>query len=132
MTTYLLAIALVLAIVMLFIAVYVALRCTNEMMFLREDLQQAEKTDHSKCMAAVMQFVGNEWAAQVLDIAAADYASVESQPDKDRIARLQWREDGDPIPTLWLRERAIRLRLEADWGSAIEHADSINMNEVRF
>ena len=116
--------------VLLVFALYVAGRLLNEVVYLHDDVQAGHDTDHAKCIAAVMHYVGNEWAAQVLDIAAADYASVESQADKDRIGRLLWREGGDPVPTIWLRERATRLRIEADLGSAVEHASNIDYNEV--
>lgn len=116
---------------MCLILLYCFMRSVNRVIWLQEDLQFAADQEHAKCMGAVMAYVGNQWAAQVLDIAAADYASVESQGDRDRIGRLLWRQDGDPIPSIWMRERADRLRVESDWGiDPVADAARININEV--
>lgn len=128
-----LIIALLTLTVALAIAFYIIMRCVNEIIFLREDLQQESDATHTKCMGAVMKFVGDEYAAQVLTVAAEDYASVDAQADKDRIGRLMWREDGDPVPSLWLRERADRLRImNDDVRDAIEHVKDMNYNEVAY
>jgi len=115
-TMTVLIIAVLVLSVLLSICIYVIMRCVSEIGWLRDDVQQAHDTDHAKCMAGVMAFIGNEWAAQILEIAANDYASVDSHQDRDRIGRLLYKPGGPPIPSLWLRERATRLRIEADWG----------------
>lgn len=84
------------------------------MSYLRNELVFVKNSEHAACMAGVMAFVGNEWAAQVLEVAATDYASVEAQQDKDRIGRLVWQSGGEPVPSLWLRERADQLRGETE------------------
>lgn len=105
-------VALVLA-VLLALAFYILMRLTNEMMFLREELVLSVDCEHAKCMAAVMQFVGDEFAAQVLTVAADDYGSAEEQSNLARISRLHYQPGGPPVPTLWLGERAERLRIFA-------------------
>lgn len=93
------------------IAGYVVVRLINEMVYVRDELQIAADVEHAKCMAAVMAFVGDEFAAQILDTAATDYASVENEADLSRIRRLRYKQDGEPVPAIWLRERAERLRV---------------------
>lgn len=118
--------ALIIAVLVLSVIVaillFMVIKAVNEIQFLRDDLAQIQDTEHVKCLGAVMAYVGNQWAAQILDVAADDYASVEADADKDRIGRLLWREDGDPIPSIWMRERADRLRImaEGDVTSIIE------------
>src|SRR5690606_18033894 len=63
------------------IAGYVVVRLINEMVYVRDELQITSDVEHAKCMAAVMAFVGDEFASQILDTAATDYASVESEED---------------------------------------------------
>lgn len=96
------------------VLLYCFIRAVNALAWAKEDLQDVTDTEHVKCMAAVMAFVGDEYAAQVLAVAADDYASVESDADLDRIKRLLWRQDGPPVPSIWLHERADRLRIMAD------------------
>ena len=116
-------VALVLA-ALLAITMYVCVVLVRELNWTREDLQAATDTEHAKCMAAVMQFVGDEWAAQVLEVAAADYDSPGAQRDLDRIGRMVYKPGGAPVPTLWLQERADRLRIMADkdWDVDLEVA----------
>lgn len=120
---------------LLAICLYIIMRAVNEINFLREDLLQAKDVEHTKCMGAVMAFVGDEFAAQVLTVAADDYASVDSHGDRDRIARLQYQPGGPPIPTLWLHERADRLRImglmeRPSFQDAVEHVAGMDYNEV--
>lgn len=96
--------------VALCITFYVIVRLINEIVYVRDALQDSEDIEHAKCMAAVMQFVGDEFAAQVLDTAATDYDSVENEMDLSRISRLRYTEGGESVPAIWLRERAERLR----------------------
>lgn len=102
-------VTLCLTIVVLAYLMFVAVR---EILFLREDLQQAADTEHAKCMGAVMEFVGNEWAAQVLDVAADDYDAPSGSADMERIRRF-WKQGDAPVPSIWLRQRADRLRIES-------------------
>lgn len=114
-TTVALIIAVLVLSVIISILLYMVIMAVNKIDWLHEDLHLATDAEHAKCVGAIMAYVGNEWAAQILDIAADDYASVESQGDRERISRLLWTEGGDPVPAIWLRERATRLRVESDW-----------------
>jgi hypothetical protein len=119
------------AVALNFLFGYVIMRLSNALFEVKGELQDVTDFEHNKCMGAVMALVGDEWAAQVLDVAAADYASVESQMDRDRIMRLLWHKGGEPVPSIWLRERATRLRIDRDWGSdPVADAAQINFNEV--
>ena len=75
-------------------------------------------------MAAVMKFVGDEWAAQVLEVAADDYESPQGHADIDRISRLIYKADGPPVPSIWLRERADKLRILIDRESITDKASA--------
>lgn len=108
-------IALILA-ALLAVAIYLLACAVKKVTWLHEELQVASDTEHTKCMGAVMRFVGNEWAAQVLDVAASDYASATSHSDIDRIQRLVYKPGGPPVPAIWLAERAMKLRIASDWG----------------
>lgn len=102
------------AIALCLIMAYVVMKIVNEVLYLRDELQMSTDTEHVKCMGAVMKFVGDEWAAQVLEVAAADYENAANHADLDRIGRLLWRPGGSPVPSIWMRERAEKLRIWAD------------------
>lgn len=110
--------ALIIAVLVLSVIVaillYMVIRAVNKIDWLHEDLHLTTDREHAKCVAATMAFVGDEFAAQVLDVAADDYASAQSHGGLDRISRLVYKPGGPPIPSLWLRERADRLRIMAD------------------
>lgn len=125
------------AVVLCLIMVYVIMRLSNELLYVRDELQMAADAEHAKCMGAVMKFVGDQWAAQVLEVAAADYESAANHADIDRIGRLLWRPDGSPVPSIWMRERAEKLRIWAEpepepnsLEAAIKHVEGMNFNEV--
>lgn len=126
------AVAVVILAVLLAVVVYVCIVLVKELHWLREDLQTTADVEHTKCMAAVMKFVGDEWAAQVLEVAASDYASAEAHHNLDRISRTVYKPGGPPVPAIWLRERADLLRIMAgpDFAAAAEHAAGIDFNEV--
>lgn len=65
--------------------------------------------DHAKCTALVAAFVGNEFAVSVLTAAAEDYDSIEGQADLRRLS-LNWNPEDVPVPVLWMRERAERIK----------------------
>lgn len=109
-TTWL-AIGIVLLAFGLIVVGYVVIELIKEVVYTKDELQEATDHNHAKCMAAVMAFVGDEFAAQVLTVAAEDYASPTSHGDLDRISRLKFKPGGDPVPTIWLHERAERLRI---------------------
>jgi len=111
---------------LLAVAIYIAVLLGREVFWLREELQTTTDHENAKCMAAVMHYVGNEWAAQVLDVAADDYASAANHPNLDRIGRLKYQPGGDPVPTIWMRERADRLRIL----DPETHSTQMNFNEV--
>lgn len=96
------------------ILIYAFLRLYNVFNWTREELQSATDAGHAKCMGAVMKFVGDEWAAQVLDVAAADYESAMNHDQLDRIKRVQWTPGGPPVPSIWMRQRASRLRIDME------------------
>lgn len=106
-----LIIAVLVLAVLLAICIYIIMRCVNKIGWLQDDVQQGHDTDHAKCIAGVMAFVGDEFAAQILTVAAADYASVDSHQDRERIGRLRYVQGGPPIPSIWMEERAERLRV---------------------
>jgi len=113
---------------------YLLALCVRQITWMADAAECAKDTEHAKCMAAIMKYVGDEWAAAVLEGAAADYDSVESQRDLDRIRRL-WRQDGPSIPNIWMQERADRIRIMADpdyaaYLDAMEHVKNMNWNEV--
>lgn len=95
--------------VVLLICLYIIMRLANEVLFLHEDVQQACDVEHAKCMAAVMAYVGEEFAAQVLRVAADDYESVEEIERLKRLGLERYQPGGSPMPSIWMRDRADRL-----------------------
>lgn len=118
------AVALAVMGVLVLIMVYITVAAVRELQWVRDDLQNAADREHAKCIGAVMKFIGDEYAAQVLTVAADDYASAEAHNDLDRISRLVYSPGGPPVPALWLYERAERLRIMADkdWSVDLEVA----------
>jgi hypothetical protein len=76
--------------------------------------REEEKADHAKCLALIAGFVGDEFAARVLDSAAADYNTMDGQAEVARIRNTVWGEGDEPVPTLWLRERASTMHGRVD------------------
>lgn len=101
---------LALSLVSVVVLVFVAGHFMRESLFLAADLQEVTDAAHAKCMGAVMQYVGDEWAAQVLEVAASDWENVETLHDLDRISRLRYQPGGVSVPALWMEERAAALR----------------------
>lgn len=132
-TAQVLCVAVLVLAALLAVAIYIAMRVTNELMYTRDELQCAADAEHAKCIGAVAAFIGNEWAAQILEVAADDYTSPKAHADLDRIGRLVYRPGGEPVPSLWLRERADRLRVDDQWGvDPVADVARINYNEVRY
>lgn len=71
-------------------------------------LAKVKDAEHAKCIAHVTEFVGNAFAARVLEAAAEDYDSAQG---KHRMAVLthQPRPEGVTLPAFWLKDRASRL-----------------------
>lgn len=110
-TPTLLAMALVVVCSALVFLVYILACLFNRIVDLEEEALYARDTEHAKCLGATMKFVGDEFAAQVLEVAASDYDSVDSMTDLQRIGNLVWKQGGDSVPSLWLQERAEKLRI---------------------
>lgn len=113
-------IAIITLSMLVLILVYMLALAVNRISWLHEDLQASTDAEHSRCMAAVMKFIGDEWAAQILEVAAADYANAENHAELDRIGRLVYKPGGLPVPSLWMQERADRLRIFAAENSTVE------------
>lgn len=65
---------------------------------------------HAKCIAHIASYVGNEFAAQVLTVAAEDYSSAEGQAEIRELANTKYAPEGPSIPALWLLDRAEGFR----------------------
>lgn len=102
---------LIVIIVVLFgLLVYSGVRIENLMHRHENDI------DHAKCMAHVAHYVGNTFAAHVLRAAAEDYATPAEQHQLEVIIQQQWSTQGgvpnDPVPAIWMKERADALLTE--------------------
>lgn len=107
--------AVVVLATLLAIVLYMLARAVNEILFLNDDLRQALDTDHTECMTLVMKAVGDEFAAQIFEVAADDWESVEEQDRKKVLYRAHYKgEDGPSLTAIWLRHRAAKLRIMAD------------------
>lgn len=71
-------------------------------------LSKAKDAEHAKCIAHITDFVGNAFAARVLEAAADDY---DSTAGKQRMAVLSHltRPEGVTLPAHWMRDRAKNL-----------------------
>lgn len=81
--------------------------------YLLREQRAAEKVDHLKCAGMMAAFVGDKFAASVLDAAADHFETSEGQADLIR-ARLKWVVDGESIPAIWLRDRAEQMRAKEE------------------
>lgn len=72
-------------------------------------LAKQHDAQHAMCIAAVAAYVGDAFAARVLDAAAEDYDSVDGRAELGRLGASEWSEDGPSIPALWLSDRADRI-----------------------
>lgn len=75
-----------------------------------EEAIEATEHQHARCMALVTAFVGDQFAARVLEAAAADYETVEGQQRLSALRWSDWVEGGPCVPALWLKDRANALR----------------------
>lgn len=98
------------------ILVLAAVRIERLMWENREIQADALESDHTKCMAMVAAFVGNDFAARVLEASADVYDSTDGQAALRRIASTVWTEEGDSVPAMWLRERADNMRADEGQG----------------
>lgn len=66
---------------------------------------------HAKCIAHIAHYVGNEFAAHVLEAAAADYDSLEGRAKISEIINAQYNPgDDESVPALWLLDRAATVK----------------------
>lgn len=68
------------------------------------------KTSHAKCMGMTAAFVGDKFAAAILDSCAERYDSMDGLGAQSRIRNTTWAEDGPSVPALWMREQADLMR----------------------
>lgn len=71
-----------------------------------------ERRNHAACIAHVTEYVGNEFAALVLEHAADYYDSPEGERYLNRLARMKYKAGGPNMPVLFLYERAKEIRAE--------------------
>ena len=76
------------------------------------EMLDEEAALHAKCLAHVAQFVGDEFAARVLDAAAEDWESADGLAEARSIANNQYKPGGKSVPRLWLEQRAATMRGE--------------------
>lgn len=70
-----------------------------------------EKAEHEACHEAtlkVLETASKRTDAVALEAAADAWDSIEEQQERIRIANTTYREGGPSVPTLWLRERALK------------------------
>jgi hypothetical protein len=79
---------------------------------LQDEYMISEDELHAKCIAHIAQFVGDSFAAKVLDAAAEDYESAEGITELRVIGHQQYKPGGPTVPRIWMAQRAARLRGE--------------------
>lgn len=75
-----------------------------------ESHKRALAEHHAKSMAMVAGFVGNQFAASVLEATAEHYGSMDGQAEQRRIANTMYSPGGPSVPEMYLRERATSVR----------------------
>lgn len=82
--------------------------------FLTDAHDDIREQEHAKCIGAVMEFVGNQFAAKVLEAASRDWDSVEERSNGNMAnARRKHSPTSPSVPAIWLMDRADRLRGES-------------------
>jgi hypothetical protein len=71
--------------------------------------EQMER-NHAKCSGMVAAFVGDKFAAVVLESAAERYDSMDGMADRERLANTVWQPHGASIPALFMRDLAAQMR----------------------
>lgn len=64
--------------------------------------------EHSDCLHNIRHYVGDEFAAQVLNVAADDYDSGD-EIHRIKVLSRGYKEGGPSVPAMWLHDRADRL-----------------------
>lgn len=96
--------------VIILLAIIFLLGSVNFLLILAAHARLSEQeAEHGKCLAGVMMFVGDSFAANVLRAAAEDYDASASQFRIRQMAR-EYDPDGLSIPAMWLLERADSLK----------------------
>lgn len=75
------------------------------------DSLEDEKAEHEACHEATVRMLSaasKRSNAAVLEAAADAWDSIEEEHERIRIANTAYREGGPSVPTLWLRERALK------------------------
>lgn len=68
-------------------------------------LTTVKHAEHAKCIAHIAYYVGNKFAARVLEAAANDYDTALGRQQLSRISAAN-RVEGQSIPATWMRQRA--------------------------
>lgn len=71
---------------------------------------EEQRADHAKCIAHVTEYVGNEFAARVLESAGSFYDSPEGERYLNLLASEKYTAGGPNVPVLFMRERAHEIR----------------------
>lgn len=83
-----------------------------KMFHLIRQLRTSTTAEHAKCIAHVAHYVGNSFAASVLEAAAEEYDSVRGQHTL-AVLRHEPQPEGVSIPAHWLMDRARLFRVNA-------------------
>jgi hypothetical protein len=78
--------------------------------FLTDEQGDDMAHEHAKCMSMVAAFVGDEFAARVLEAAANDWDSAEEMGNLKMLAREEYKPGGPSMPAIWMRKRGESLR----------------------
>lgn len=75
-----------------------------------EALEEEGRKAHAKCIALVSHYVGNQFAASVLEEAANRFETPEGKRKLHSLVETDWKPDGPSMPALWMRREANRIR----------------------
>jgi len=73
-------------------------------------LKQQMREGHSAYVKQVSAILSREYGASILEQAARDWDSTDERPNLQRLARDEYKPGGPSMPTIWLRDRAKRIR----------------------
>lgn len=90
-----------------FVSLALALTVLKLLHYARQ-LAKHETAEHAKCTAHVAHYVGNAFAARVLEAAAADYDTTPARAEMARLSHTT-RPNGQSLPAAWLLSRAAKL-----------------------
>lgn len=96
---------------------------------LSRSLSKAKDVEHAKCIAHVTDFVGNAFAARVLDAAGEDYDTAQGRHRMAVLSHMA-RPDDESLPAAWLKDRAKRLHPHShplSWPSGLPMTERIDL-----